>query len=43
MTAGIRLIFLKNSAENTKLNELYAFSVFNRIHSELKNRAGDLS
>ena len=38
LTAGIRLIFLKNSAENTKLNELYAFSVFNRIHSELKNR-----
>ena len=38
VTAGIRLIFLKNSAESAKLNELFAFSVFNRIHSELKNK-----
>lgn len=38
VTVGIRLLFLKNTAESSKLNELFVFSVFNRIHNELKER-----
>lgn len=38
VTVGIRLIFLKNNAEGSKLNELFVFSVFNRLHNELKER-----
>lgn len=38
VTVGIRLIFLKNTERTSKLNELFGFSVFNRIHSELRAR-----
>lgn len=38
VTVGTRLIFQKGSAQSSKLNELKIFSVFNRIHNELRER-----
>lgn len=38
VTVGIRLLFLKSYVENNKFGELMSFSVFNKIHTELKEQ-----